>query len=557
MPRPGVARRKQQGKRDMNVTATSIDHHRADLAEREIFACSDIQADRIYELTKAHSAISGAVLINTCNRTELYLSYAEGICGADFDDGHRPDGCGTIRREDVNGIDPFTILCRVLGVDEESHRHLQRTMRDEETLRHLCLLTAGAESQLWGDSQIITQVGEAIDHARKTGASDAVLNTMFRLGITAGKEIRTRVAFHIHDTSTAAKAVERLTEDPEIRNVLVIGSGAIGRMVADRLAKAGLNTYMTLRKHHKGQMDVPEGVETVPYSERYSVMEKCEGVVSATTSPHVVVRTSLLKEMESIPRIMIDMAVPRDIEEGVGDIEGVRCYNIDDISQGHHNELMNDQLQTLEDYIEEHIAEYNRWERSRTKMEDKIARFTDPERTPPQRKHFPLFINTEGKAALVIGGGNIAERRVMTLAEFGFDILILSKELTETLGRMVEGRAAKWIRGRYAEGESGGGSDSDVPAFDPGVLDGMIDDAWMILACTNDRDINRMIGERCRSKGKQVNVCDARNESTFWFPAMALNDELTVGVVGKGTDHMNVKKAADKLRTVVEEKQYK
>lgn len=544
----------------MNVTVTSIDHHRADLAEREVFACSGAQAEKIYELTKADPAVSGAVLINTCNRTELYLSYDENICGAE----------------------PFGVLCSVLGIDEESHRHLQRTLRNEEALRHLCLLTAGAESQLWGDSQIITQVGEAIDYAREVGASDGTLNTMFRIGITAGKEIRTRVAFHIHDTSTAAKAADRLTEEPEIRSVLVIGNGAIGRMVADRLAKAGLNTYMTLRTYHHGQADIPDGVEAVPYSERYSVMESCEGVVSATASPHVVVSMSSLKEMKSIPRIMIDMAVPRDIEEGVGEIEGVQCYNIDDISQGHHNELKNDQLETLEEYIEEHIAEYHRWERSRTKVEEKIERFTDPKRTPPERTHFPLFIDTEDKAALVIGGGNVAERRVMTLAEFGFAITVLSKDLTETLGRMVEGGAMKWIRGRYVEevgsgagigglgaGENCGGSvdglsdvkpggnGDDIPAFGPGDLDSLIEGSWMILACTNDRDINRMIGERCRSKGKLVNVCDARNESTFWFPAVALNDELTVGVVGKGTDHMNVKKAAAKLRSVVEGKQYK
>ena len=527
----------------MNVKATSIDHHRADISERETFACSDSQRDRIYELTKADPAISGAVLINTCNRTELYLSFEEG----------------------AGSIDPFGLLCGVLDLDEESHRHLQRTLENEDALRHLCLLTAGAESQLWGDSQIITQVGEAIEYARKIEASDGALNTMFRLGITAGKEIRTRVDLHIHDASTATMAADRITEEPNIENVLVIGNGAIGRMVAYRLAKAGVNTFMTLRTYHHGQADIPEGVEAVPYIDRYMVMENCEAVVSATASPHIVVNREELETLGSVPQIFIDMAVPRDIEEGVGEIEGVECYNIDDISKGHHNELKKDQLETLEEFIDEHVREYHRWERSRTKVENKINRFTDPERTPPERKHFPLFINTEEKAALVIGGGNIAERRVMTLAEFGFAITILSRDLTETLGRMVEGGAAKWICGRYVEDGSGcvseattaPGDAEEIPSFGPDDLDALIDDAWMILACTNDRDINRMIGERCRSKGKLVNVCDARNESTFWFPAVALNDELTVGVVGRGTDHMNVKKAAAKLRTVVEGKEYK
>ena len=514
----------------MKVVATSIDHHRADLSEREIFACSEEQAKKVYDMAMADPAISAAVLINTCNRTELYLS----LEGA--------------------GPDPFDLLCRTLDIEPEDHRHLQRTIEDEEALRHLCLLTAGAESQLWGDSQIITQVGEAVDEAREMGFTDATLNTMFRLAITAGKEIRSRVDLHIHDASTADMAAERIAEETGVEKVLVIGNGAIGRMVAGRLTGAGLKTHMTLRKYNHGEVDIPDGVEPVPYADRYRIMEDCDAVVSATASPHLVITRKELEGVKATPGLFIDMAVPRDIEEGVGEMDGVQCYNIDDISRGHHSELKKDQLATLEEYIEDHVKEFRRWERSRTKVEDKINRFTDPERMPVVRKHFPLFINTEDRPAVVIGGGNIAERRVMTLAEFGFAITIVSEDLTETLERIVEGGAATWVRKRY---DTGLPDQSGEQGKDDGERTKLMDEAWMILACTNDRDTNRSIGEYCRSKGKLVNVCDARNESTFWFPAVALNDELTVGLVGRGTDHMNVKKAASALRKVVENKQYK
>lgn len=507
----------------MNIIATSIDHHRAELSEREIFACSDAQADRLYETTKADPAIAGAVLINTCNRTELYLSLA-----------------GTGGARDGGAPDPFSMLCDILGVDEEAHHHLQRTLTDEDALRHLCLLAAGAESQLWGDSQIITQVGDAVRYARKLDAVDGPLNTMFRLGITAGKEIRTHVDLHIHDASTAVMATGKIMESPGVDTVLVVGNGAIGRMVAERLAKAGISTFMTLRQYNNGQAVIPEGVSPVPYAERYTIMEKCDGVVSATSSPHLVITRQAMEDVSEPPKIIIDMAVPRDVEETVGEMEGLQCYNIDDISSGHHIELKDDQLSRLEEYIEGYVEEYRRWEKSRNKMENRIRRLTSTDRDRSERKHFPLFMDSLEYPVVVIGGGNVAERRVMTLAEFGFEITIVSEDLTETLKRMVEGGAARWIRGRYDE-----------------ALNELIDGAGMILACTNDRDINRMIGERCRSKGKLVNVCDARNESTFWFPAVALNDELTVGIVGRGTDHMNVKKAAARLRSVVESKDYK
>ena len=498
----------------MKVIATSIDHHKAEISERESFSCSRQQQERIYEMIKADERISGGVIINTCNRTEFYLSV-----------------------EEDKDVDPFSMLCSVMGVDEGAMRHLQSTMEDENVLRHLCLLTAGARSQLWGDSQIITQVGEAIDEARGSGVSDSTLNTIFRLGITAGKEIRTEVDLHIHDSSTAAKAAEKILEDPEIRKVLVVGNGAIGREIAERLKAAGLETWMTLRTYHHGQASIPDGVKAVPYADRYAMIEACDAVISATASPHVVITEKDMRGLARMPRLMIDMAVPRDIEEAVYDLDGIQCYNIDEISRGHHVQLQEDQMGKLEEYIEEQVKEYHRWEGSREKVEDKIARLTSSDRDISERNHFPLFISTEERKAIVIGGGNIAERRIMSMAEFAFDITVVSEDLTGTLRRMVEGGAISWIRSRYSEE--------------------VIEDAWMVLACTNDRDLNRSIGAYCREKGKLVNVCDARNESTFWFPAMALNDELTVGIVGKGTDHMNVKKAAARLRSIVEDKAYK
>lgn len=498
----------------MNIVLTTIDHHRADLSQREVFACTEDQARAVYEYAKATEGISGAVLLNTCNRTELYLSLEDGA-----------------------EADPFRILCRVLGVEEETYAHLQRTLEGEDVLRHLCLLTAGAESQLWGDSQIITQVGEAARRAREEGTADSLLNTVFRLGITAGKEIRTHVNLHIHDASTAEKAVERITEEEEIRSVLVIGNGAIGRMVAEKLARAGLDTSMTLRKYRHSESVVPEGVRPVPYEERYQVMESCDGVVSATASPHVVVTREGMEQVEDRPRILIDMAVPRDVDPKVGELDDVSCWNIDDISRGHHRELKKQQRKELEDYIEDQVEEFRRWEASKEKVEDKIRRLTDPGRDRGERRYFPLFIDSLDRTAVVIGGGNIAERRVMTLAEFGFAITIVSEDLTETLARLVEGGAAKWIARRYEDRD--------------------LDDAWLVLACTNHREVNRRIGEYRRERNALVNVCDARNESTFWFPAVALSDELTVGLVGRGTDHMNVKKAASALRRVVERKEYK
>ena len=134
------------------------------------------------------------------------------------------------------------------------------------------------------------------------------------------------------------------------------------------------------------------------------------------------------------------------------------------------------------------------------------------------------------------GGGVIAERRIMTLAEFDFRIHVVAEELTETLQQMVEVGIITWKKGRYQESD--------------------LQDADIVAACTNNREVNKAIGLYCKAHRIEVSVCDARAESTFWFPAIAINDELTMGLVGNGKRHDIVKQAASALRRIIEERSY-
>lgn len=164
-----------------------------------------------------------------------------------------------------------------------------------------------------------------------------------------------------------------------------------------------------------------------------------------------------------------------------------------------------------------------------------------------RHRRFPMFIESEGKQVLVIGGGAVAERRVRTMTEFGFEITLISDSLTEGLQAMADDGAFLYVRGRCFVDEKPADSEQHWIGLFP---------ADMILACTDDRTVNRQIGEFARRRRIPVNVCDAQEESTFWFPAVALNQELTMGLVGTGEDHRIVRKAAAKLRQVIEEREY-
>ena len=497
----------------MKLIVSYIDHHMAGLADREAFSFSGDQAGDIYKQIMKDPDILGVVLITTCNRTEVYLSVKDGV-----------------------EKDPMEVFIQAAGLEENQLKNLSKKLEDAEAFRHLCRLTAGVESQLWGDSQIITQVGDAVREARSYQATDAVLNTAFRIGITAGKTIRTHVDLHIHDDSTAARAVERILEEPNIRSCMVIGNGMIGRLVAAELVRAGIETKMTIRRYRHGEVLIPAGVETVDYEDRYQVMENCDALVSATASPHFVVTMDRFSKVLDMPHILIDMAVPRDIEPEIGTLPGIEVCNIDTISGGHRKDLKEEQNKRLERFIDSYVEEFYRWDKFRKERIKTVQKIADPEESIGRHKYFPVFIDSSGMVVVVIGGGVVAERRIMTLAEFDFRVHVVAEDLTETLHQMVEAGIITWKQAKYQESD--------------------LQDADIVAACTNNRDVNKAIGQYCKAHGIEVSVCDARAESTFWFPAIAINDELTMGLVGNGKRHDIVKRAASALRRIIEERSY-
>lgn len=330
----------------MNMMMSYIDYNMAGLADREVFSCTKTQTTDIYDKLKANENILGAVLIATCNRTELYISAKKGA--------------------DIN---PFKELCLAIGADYKRYEFMNRTLKGDEAILHLCRVAAGAESQIWGDDQIITQVDDAVKEAQKKKASDPILNQVFRISVSAGKKVKTLVDFKVDDNSTASRAVKLIKTNPQLKNVLVIGNGMIGRLVVELLVKEGLNPTMTLRQYRHGENIVPEGAETVNYGDRYMQLAKSDAVVSATLSPHYTVHFEDIRKLETLPEVFIDLAVPRDIDPKVEELEHVRYYNIDSLGRDTRDALQEEQMKEIEVIIEKYLDDFYKWFNYRKRME--------------------------------------------------------------------------------------------------------------------------------------------------------------------------------------------
>lgn len=288
---------------------SGLEHSQVPISLRERLSFTKQQTGEMVRKLHSFPQVSGCVLISTCNRTELYLSCTE---------------------EAV----PGKLLCQAAGAEYPLYQDAFVTLSEKDAVQHLMEVAAGIRSRIFGEDQIISQVKDAIAIAREAGAADSVLETLFRSAVSAGKEVRTKVRLTSVPTSAASMAVDLLREklgDLTGKKALVIGNGEMGRLAASLLRQEGCQVSVTLRTYRHGETIVPPGCGVVPYDQRFLHMEGCDLLLSATTSPHYTVTVEPLSQLPSLPAVLVDLAIPRDIQPEVGQLPGVSLYNIDDL----------------------------------------------------------------------------------------------------------------------------------------------------------------------------------------------------------------------------------
>ena len=489
----------------MKLVMTGLDHKRASLNIREKFAVTKEKAKRVLEDLK-NSGIAGCVIVSTCNRTEFYASVPE---STDFS--------------------PSQKLCDALGLDFSEYEPYLTQRTGEQVMEHLCRVASGLDSQILGDDQIITQVREALELSREQNRADSFLETMFNMSIHAAKVIKTDVlSGSLTASSVPEKTVEKLKTMRPLagKNALVIGSGKIGRLAAELLIRENVRVTITLRSHKhnndKKNFSIPNGADTISYDERYHAVEKADIVISATTSPHLTLLYNEINALKKRPEIIVDLAVPRDVETSIKNIPCVTLLTIDDIS-GEAYRLPPESVLKIESVIGKHIAKYCRWAQFKENMPDTI-------KSTERKKFFPLFVDISGKKALIAGGGKIAERRIKILLDYGADISVIAPEVSEYIENAASLGTIRLFKRKYKEG--------DITDLTP----------YLVIAATDDRQVNHEIAMEAKNLNINVSVADCREECTFFFPAIADNGSFLAGLVSKDGDHSGVKKMAEKIR---------
>lgn len=315
----------------MSIQLLSISHKtaRASLRGRFVFD-SEQTKDILKQLTEPdgqqeNTGIEEAVLISTCNRTELYCS-------------------GT--PENQNFIRMQHVLLAAAGIEKNSETHMAaldalRRFSDKNAIHHLFCVAAGLDSAVLGEDQILGQVRNAYFLAMESGYTKTTFHCLFQSAVTAAKRMKTDTILSKSSVSTAGLALKTAMEcqqDLPVKNVMIIGaSGKIGSIVLkDALDLQGLNIFITARHELPHPLHGQDMRYTViPYEKRYEYMQDMDIVISATASPHyTVMKEHFLAQNPPVKkRVFFDLAVPADIEPEMSQVPETVCYSMEDMQE--------------------------------------------------------------------------------------------------------------------------------------------------------------------------------------------------------------------------------
>jgi glutamyl-tRNA reductase len=293
----------------MSVVLVGISHHQAPVELRERAA---LDARRAADLAARLAGEQGeAVCLSTCNRTELYLA----------------DESGEAAERKAEAA--------LLALESELGPALYR-LRDDAAALHLFRVAAGLDSMVPGEGEILGQVRAA----HEAGATGPILDRLFRQALHAGKKTRAQTAIGESPasvSSAAAALAEQVFGDLRGRSILVVGAGKVGEQAVRNLASRGATIAFVANRTMDRAADLAGrfGGEAIPLDRVDAELKTADVVLSSTSAPGWILTRDqvarVLPERKGRPLFLIDLAVPRDLDPAIHELDGCYLYDVDDL----------------------------------------------------------------------------------------------------------------------------------------------------------------------------------------------------------------------------------
>jgi glutamyl-tRNA reductase len=336
----------------MHIVVVGVDHTTAPIELRERLACSSRQIPQV--LTAVCEETQESVVLSTCNRLEVYAVSTE------VEKGTR---------------DVLRILSELRQVEEEELAAHSYSLVDEQAVAHLMGVTCGLYSLVPGEPQIQGQVVEALEIAQGGGYAGPILSALFRAAVVAGKRARTETGISRNAASVSHVAVQlarHLFPKLHEANVLLLGSGTMSELAARNLRAHGAERLVIVNRTIEHSLELAKELQARhrPFTELSEALVESDVVISSTTAPRAIITPELMERVmpqrQRRSLLLIDIALPRDVDPLVAHYDGVHLYNIDDLQQEVDRgiSLRMQEIEHVQEIIEEELASFQRWKAS-------------------------------------------------------------------------------------------------------------------------------------------------------------------------------------------------
>ena len=326
---------------EMQLKILGINYKTAPVEVREKFSVDKESVRRGLENLECYDGLEEAVILSTCNRTEIYAVIS------------------TIHADNVRNF-----LNDLTGGNLENYLY---EYTGESCVRHLFKVAASLDSLILGEGQILSQVKDAYTLAKSAGATGTVLNTLFNKAIAVGKVVRTetRIAYNSVSVSSAAvNLAEKILGDLKNCKALIFGAGKMAQLTAQHLRAHNISKIFVANRHYSRAVEMAEkfSAQAVTWDAALNNADEVDIIITSTGAPHYVVKTwetqQLMARRKGRELLFIDIAVPRDVDPEVAKINGVTLYNIDDLESvvEENIKFRQEEAKSARKIVEEHVA---------------------------------------------------------------------------------------------------------------------------------------------------------------------------------------------------------
>jgi glutamyl-tRNA reductase len=339
----------------MEIVLVGLNHRTAPVEVRERVSFTAEQSRKAAEELRSRGILQETLVLSTCNRSEIY--------GVPPETSH----------ECAPGLSSFlsefhSVRPDVLSISLYHHY-------DREAVRHLFRVSAGLDSMLLGEAEILGQVREAYRYAHENGATGPVLNRLFQGALEVGKRVRSETELGTRPMSVASagvKLAERIFGKMNERSALVLGAGTISEQVVNQLRDRGIARLFIMNRSRERAEELATrvGGKMVAWGEWDAALAVADVVVSSVASEEPVLRREILQAAMAArgnrALFLMDLGLPRNIEASAAELYNVYMYNIDDLTEivAQNRNARESEVPKAETIVDEHVGKFLSWQAS-------------------------------------------------------------------------------------------------------------------------------------------------------------------------------------------------